>query len=299
MGVTDDQHRVRGSESVTTVACIQFEPRVGRKEENVAASIRLLNHAADRGAGLCVLPELCSSGYVFNTRAEAFDLAEEVPQGPTTQAWIEVARTRGLFVVAGIAARAGRRLYNAAVLVGPDGYVGIYRKMHLWHEEKLFFEPGDLGFPVFAVPPGRLGMAICYDIWFPETMRLLAVQGADIICVPTNWVPMPVQPREERPMAVYLCMAAAHSNAVYVAAADRVGTERGQPFLGHSVIVSPAGWPLAGPAGATEEATIYAECNLVEARRMKTLNELNTVMRDRRTDFYDRTLGSGVTPSAL
>jgi N-carbamoylputrescine amidase len=91
---------------------------------------------------------------------------------------------------------------------------------------------------------------------------------------------------------------AGHSNAVYVAAADRIGTERVQPFSGHSVIVGPAGWPLARPAGANEEATIYAECNLVEARRMKTLDDLNTVMRDRRTDFYDRTLRSGVTPCA-
>ncbi len=99
-------------------------------------------------------------------------------------------------------------------------------------------------------------------------------------------------------MAVCLCRAAGHSNAVYVAAADRIGTERVQPFSGHSVIVGPAGWPLARPAGANEEATIYAECNLVGARRMKTLDDLNTVMRDRRTDFYDRTLRSGVTPCA-
>ncbi len=265
----------------------------------MAGSIRLLNQAADRGAGLCVLPELCNSGYVFNTLAEAFELAEEVPQGPTTHTWIGIARARGLFIAAGIAERADGRLYNSAVLVGPDGYVGTYRKMHLWYEEKLFFEPGDLGFPVFMTPLGRVGMAICYDIWFPETMRLLAVQGADIICVPTSWVPMPVQPRDERPMAVYLCMAAAHSNAIYVAAADRVGTERGQPFLGHSVIVSPAGWPLAGPASGDEEETLYAECNLVESRRMKTLNELNIIMRDRRTDVYDRALGSGVTPRAF
>jgi len=294
--VKGDHERMRGSESLITVACIQFEPRVGRKEENVAESVRLLHLAADRGARLCVMPELCNSGYLFNTRAEAFALSEEVPQGSTTQAWIEVARTRGLFIAAGIAERAGGRLYNSAVLVGPDGYVGTYRKMHLWYEEKLFFEPGDLGFPVFALPLGRVGMAICYDVWFPETMRLMAVQGADVICVPTNWVPMPAQPPDERPMAVYLCMAAAHSNAVYVAAADRVGTERGQLFLGRSVVVSPAGWPLAGPASADEPETIYADCNLAESRRMKTLNELNSIMQDRRTDFYDRTLGSRIVP---
>ncbi len=291
-----DEQRVRGSESLVTVACIQFEPRVGRKEENVAHSVRLLNRAADEGAGLCVLPELCNSGYVFNTRAEAYGLAEEVPGGPTTQTWMRVARERNLFVAAGIAECAEGRLYNSAVLVGPGGYIGKYRKMHLWHEEKLFFEPGDLGFPVFATPLGRLGMGICYDIWFPETLRLLAVQGADLVCVPTNWVPMPAQPPDQWPMAVYLCMTAAHTNGIYVAAADRIGVERQQPFLGHSVIVGPAGWPVAGPASGDEEQIVSARCNLVEARRTKTLSDLNVIMRDRRTDFYDVALGSGLEP---
>lgn len=297
MGV--DQDRVRGAESLVKIACIQFEPRVGDKEGNVARSVRLVHQAADQGARLCVMPELCNSGYVFNTRAEAYELAEEIPNGPTTQTWMEVARDRHVFVAAGVAERADGRLYNAAVLVGPSGYVGKYRKMHLWYEEKLFFEPGDLGFPVFTTPLGCVGMCICYDIWFPESLRLLAVQGADIVCVPTNWVPIPGQANGEKPMAVYLCMTAAHCNAVYVAAADRVGTERQQPFLGHSVIVSPAGWPVAGPASGEEEQTIYAECNLVEARRMKTLNDLNVLTRDRRTDFYEATLGTGLKPHAF
>ncbi len=294
-----DERRVRGTEGRVKVACIQFEPRVGYKEENVARSVELLTGAADEGSGLCVMPELSNSGYVFNTRAEAYELAEAVPDGPTTQVWMKVARDRNLLIAAGIAEQADGRLYNTAVLVGPDGYIGKYRKMHLWYEEKLFFEPGDLGFPVFATALGCIGMCICYDIWFPETLRLLAVQGADLVCVPTNWVPMPGQPVHERPMAVYLCMTAAHCNGIYVAAADRVGTERQQPFLGHSVMVSPVGWPLAGPASGDKEEIIYADCNLVEARRTRTLNDLNVIMRDRRTDFYDATLGTGVKRRAF
>ncbi|MFQ5571952.1 MAG: nitrilase family protein [Rhodothermales bacterium] len=294
-----DKHRVRGSESLVKVACIQFEPLFGDKEENVTRLVRLLNRAADEGTGLCVMPELCNSGYVFNTRVEAYGLAEEVPDGPTTQMWMKVARDRNLVIAGGIAERADGRLYNTAVLVGPDGYVGKYRKMHLWYEEKLFFEPGDLAFPVFTTPLGCIGMCICYDIWFPESLRLLAVQGADLVCVPTNWVPMPGQPPHERPMAVHLCMTAAHCNAMHVAAADRVGTERQQPFLGNSVIVNPAGWLVAGPASGDKEEIIYAECNLVEARRTKTLNDLNIIMRDRRTDVYDSTLGAGVKPRAF
>jgi len=169
--------------------------------------------------------------------------------------------------------------------------------MHLWFEEKLFFEPGDLGLPVFTTLFGTIGMCICYDLWFPECLRLLAVQGADLICAPTNWVPMPAEPPPgEYPMAVHLCMAAAHSNAIYLAAADRVGTERQQPFVGHSVIAGPQGWPVAGPASGEREEIIYAECNLAEARRMKTVNDLNIIMRDRRTDFYDSALGTDLRP---
>lgn len=294
-----EEHRTRGAEGRVRVACIQFAPRVGHKEENVARSMELLTRAAAEGGGLCILPELSSSGYVFNARVEAYELAEPVPEGPTTHAWMKVARERKVLIVAGIAERAENRLYNSAVVVGPDGFIGKYRKMHLWHEEKLFFEPGDLGFPVFTTMLGCLGLCICYDLWFPETLRLLAVQGADIVCVPTNWVPMPGQPAHERPMAVNLCMTAAHCNGIYVAAADRVGTERDQPFLGHSVIVNPLGWSIAGPASPDKEEIIYADCNLVEARRARTLNDLNVLLRDRRTDVYDATLGTGLKPRAF
>ncbi|MDR7482828.1 MAG: nitrilase family protein [Armatimonadota bacterium] len=287
---------MRGSESFVAVACVQFEPQVGHKDRNVDRSVALLHQAADRGAQFCVLPELCNSGYVFNTRAEAYAAAEEVPGGPTVRAWSEVAHARKLFVAAGIAERAGDRLYNTAVLLGPEGYVGKYRKMHLWYEEKLFFEPGDLGFPVYRTSVGTVGMAICYDIWFPETVRLLAVQGADLVCVPTNWVPIPGQVDGERPMAVYLCMTGAHCNGVFIAAADRTGVERGQPFLGHSVLVGPSGWPIAGPASAEREEILVETCNLVEARRMKTWSDLNVILRDRRTDYYSVTLGAAVHP---
>lgn len=282
---------IEGRESLTRIACIQFEPKIGRREENVVATLRLVEEAATRGATVCVLPELCNSGYVFETREEAFELAEEIPQGPTTRAWAEVARAHGVILVAGIAERVGRHLYNSAVLVRPDGQVSTYRKMHLWHREKLVFEPGNLGFPVFSTPLGCIGVAICYDMWFPEAARILALRGADLICVPTNWVPMPGQPREERPMAVYLCMATAHVNAVFVAAADRTGVERGQRFLGNSVVVGPSGWPRGGPASAEGEEIVYATCNLADSRRMKALNELNDIVRDRRIDVYAPLLG--------
>jgi N-carbamoylputrescine amidase len=283
-------------ESPFRVACAQMEPHVGHKDANVARSLALIAEAAAAGANLVVLPELCNSGYVFETRAEAFALAEPVPDGPTCRAWADAARAHELFIVAGIAERAGERLYNSAVFVGPRGPIGTYRKNHLWGAENLFFERGDLGMPVFHAGAGRIAIAICYDIWFPETFRLAALQGADLLCVATNWVPMAEQPAHLPMMANVLAMAGAHSNSMFVAAADRVGVERGQPFLGHSVIVGPTGWPLAGPASASGEELLVADLNLADARRCRHLNEFNQLLRDRRTDVYGEMLGSEAHP---
>ena len=182
--------------------------------------------------------------------------------------------------------------YNAAVVLGPQGVIGKYRKNHLWAAETLFFEPGNLGVPVFHTGIGRIAVAICYDIWFPEIFRLAALQGADLLCVPTNWVPMPEQPATLPEMANILAMGGAHANAMFVAAADRVGTERGQPFLGRSIIVGHTGWPIAGPASADREEIIVADVNLSDPRRKRNWSEFNQVLRDRRTDIYAEMLGS-------
>jgi predicted amidohydrolase len=283
-------------EAMVRVACIQMEPIVGEKERNVSHTLALIGKAADNGAKLIVLPELCNSGYMFATREEAFALAEEIPAGPTTRAWMEIAASRDLYIVAGIAERDGDALYNAAVVIGPGGYIGTFRKVHLWNEENLFFEPGNLGFPVFHTPIGRIGTMICYDGWFPESYRLCVLQGADIICIPTNWVPIPGQDPKREAMANILVMGSAHCNSVFVAAADRVGTERGQPFLGQSLIASYTGWPIAGPASARDEEILYADVNLADARRKRNWNEYNQVLRDRRSDVYDVMLGSHAEP---
>ncbi len=154
------------------------------------------------------------------------------------------------------------------------------------------FRTGDRGFPVFKTPLGRIGVAICYDGWFPETFRLCALQGAEIMCIPTNWVPIPGQRDGQPAMATILHMAAAHSNAMFIACADRVGIERGQPFEGQSVIIAPTGWPIAGPASREAEAMLVATLDLADARRARAWNEFNQPMRDRRTDVYDEMLGS-------
>jgi predicted amidohydrolase len=145
---------------------------------------------------------------------------------------------------------------------------------------------------VFKTDIGRIAVFICYDVWFPESLRLAALQGADIVCIPTNWVPMPDQPENLPAMANILSMAGAHANSMFVAAADRVGIERGQPFIGQSLIVSHAGWPIAGPASRDREEIIYADANLSDARKKRRWNDFNQPLRDRRTDVYDEMLGA-------
>jgi len=278
------------------ISCAQFEPRIGEIERNVETSLKLIGEAADSGSRLIVLPELCNSGYVLESREEAYALSEDVATGGSVARWAALAAERGLYIVAGFLEREGVKLYNSAIIIGPDGVIGTYRKNHLWADEALYFERGDLGFPVFHTPFGRIGVLICYDGWFPEAWRLLALQGADIVCVPTNWVPMAEQPGGMPAMANVLCMGAAHSNSMVVAACDRVGTERGQPFIGQSLIVDHNGWPVAGPASAREPELVTAICDLSQSRRKRNWNDFNQVMRDRRTDLYGEMLGTAVRP---
>lgn len=283
-------------EARTVVACLQFEPLIGEMERNRQSGIALIEQAADKGAQLIVLPELSDSGYVFETRVEAYQLASEVESSPTIEQWCDVAKRRGIYIVGGFCERAGEVLYNSAAVIGPDGLIGIYRKLHLWGAEALYFERGNLGVPVFTTRIGRISALICYDGWFPEAWRIAALQGADIVCVPTNWVPMPAQPEGQMSMSNILCMAAAHSNSLFVAAACRIGVERKQPFIGQSLIINHEGWPVAGPAGEDDECILIADVNLADARRQRSLNSFNQLMRDRRTDVYGEMLGAEAKP---
>lgn len=268
------------------VACCQMAPEVGNKADNLARSADFVERAAAGGANVIVLPELCSSGYVFESRAEARALADGYDDGASTTHWAALAQGLGVYVVAGFAERTGDRMFNAAAVLGPKGRVGLFRKVHLWGDENLFFSPGDLGFPIFATDHGTLGVGICYDGWFPEFYRAVALKGAELVCVPTNWVPIPGQDPQREAMANILTMAAAHTNSICIAAADRVGTERGQSFIGQSLIVSHTGWPVAGPASASNEEILYADLDLAEARRARRWNDFNQVLRDRRPDAY-------------
>lgn len=284
-------------ESMVTLATVQFEPRIGYKDDNVKRSIELINQAADKGAKLITLPEMCNTGYMFNTREECHALAEKIPEGPTTQAWMKVAKERGVYVCAGIGEMDvdGKRLYNSAVLVGPDGYIGTHRKLHLWCDDKVFMEPGNLGYQVFDTPIGRIAMLICFDMWYFENFRILALMGADIVLCPSNWVDG--VPLDLRTLGPNLALVNAGCNNIFVVATDRVGVERGCKFPGLSCIVGPEGWYRAGPASVENEEILTAEVNLMQARRLNW-NSMHVVHRDRRTDVYDEMLGSGIPKMA-
>jgi N-carbamoylputrescine amidase len=174
-------------------------------------------------------------------------------------------------------------LRNSAVLVGPGGLLGRYRKTHLWDREKLLYEPGrDL--PVFDTPVGRVGVLICYDAWFPEAARTLALRGAEIICVPSNapddWVPEP-QRRGGLTMLNVHAVSHANANRVHVAAANRVR----DGYLGRSCIVDTTGGILAF-ASATEEALIQADVEPADARSHKRLTADSHAFGDRNVDAY-------------
>lgn len=281
--------------SAVRVAVVQFDPQVGiqHSQTNLEHSLELAREAAINGANLIVLPELANTGYLFGTRQEAFLHAELIPEGPSMQAWLDFARKHQVYLAAGLAERDGVQLFDSAVLVGPGGFIGKYRKAHLWNREKLWFTPGNLGFPVFDTPIGRIGLLICWDIWFPEVPRLLSLQGADIICSLNNWIwtPPPLFDDSGKCMASYLTMTAAHANNVFIAAANRIGEEQGERYLGCSLITGTNGWPIGKVASADEQTILYADIDLTSARSAPIWNSLNDLHRDRRVDVYDAMLG--------
>jgi N-carbamoylputrescine amidase len=290
-----EQDVVIKRKSPARVAVVQFDPQVGVEnlEANALAVRKRLERAVAEGANLIVLPELATTGYCFESRAEAFSHAEPVPGGRTVRDWEAFANKHQVYIVGCLPELEGDQLFDTAVLVGPDRYIGKYRKTHLWNEEKLFFTPGNLGFPVFETKIGRIGLLVCWDIWFPETARIVSQLGADIICIPTGWVwtPPPLYDASGTCMAAYLTMTAAHANNIFIATADRIGVERGAGFMGNSLIVGTNGWPLGRIAGPNEDTILYADIDVVQARTAPIWNQLNDLMRDRRTDLYDQLLG--------
>jgi len=259
------------------VGFYQYDPLFGEVAKNLDAVTAVLERAE---ADLIVLPELFASGYQFVSQEEVQRLAEPVPDGPTTRRLMEIADRRRLHIVAGLPEKAGSKCYNSAVIVGPAGFIGCYRKTHLFYEETLFFQPGDSGFQVWDIGQAKIGVMICFDWYYPEAARSLALQGADIICHPSNLV-LPNCP-DSMPVR---CL----ENRVFAITCNRIGSEtRGGKdrltYIGHSEVVTPKG-VIQYRAPRDREDLAIVDIDPAEARN-KSLNRYNDLFRDRRAPLY-------------
>jgi predicted amidohydrolase len=254
-------------------AAVQMDIKILARDYNLDQIIRRLEEAAGAGAELAVFPECALSGYCYISREEALPVAEEVP-GPSTEKILGAARALNCTVIVGMLERDGDQIYNSAAVVTPQGILGTYRKLHLpclgidWHTAL-----GDKAFPVFVTPHAKIGISICYDCSFPETGRILKLNGAHILAIPTNW-PLGSDTWQHTPPV------RATENHVFVIACDRVGEERGFRFAGHSQIVDCNGTMLA-EAGETEEIILYAEID-------PALADQNRVIRQAGVWEFDR-----------
>jgi predicted amidohydrolase len=265
------------------VAAVQMEPRLGMIGENLERILLGLSQAASAGAKLAVFPECALSGYGFESREEG--MAHAVPlDGAEVKKVADLTARSGCGCIFGLLERAGPRLYNACVLIGPRGLVGSYRKVHLpFLGIDMFVDPGDRPFAVHEIEGLRVGMHICYDGSFPETARVLTLLGADLLVLPTNW------PTHSECAAEHMIPTRAMENTVYVMAVNRVGVESGFRFIGSSSIADPSGTALAR-AGSDTAETLFADVDPLRSRRKHLVrvpgrHEIDRIA-DRRPGFY-------------
>jgi 5-aminopentanamidase len=268
---------------MTMVAACQIPIDIDNPEATWQAVTRSVHQAAQSGADVIVLPELACTGSAFSSIAEAAARAEEVA-GPTATRMRRLSAELGIVLILGFVERNlnGARPHNGALLIDHGEVLAVYRKTHLWDQEKLIFEPGLELPPVVTTSAGRVAMMICYDLEFPEMVREVALRGAQLIAVPANW-PVVAKPSDERPIEVVKAQAGAAVNRVFIAVADRCGDERGIEWFGSSVICDVTGFPLAGPAPG-EPVTLLATLDLNQADD-KRLSPNNDALTDRRLDL--------------
>lgn len=266
-----------------TIAAAQIDIAFADRERNLARMIQVLEEASGKGSRLTVFPEAALTGYCFDSLAEAEPHAEPIP-GPSTARMTEVCCGLKTFAIYGLLEADGVRIFNACVLVGPEGVVATYRKIHLpFLGVDRFTTPGDQPFAVHDAAGMRIGMNICYDGGFPESSRVMTLLGADLVVLPTNWPP------GAECMAGCVVNARAMENNIYYAAVDRVGDERGFHFIGQSKICDPSGRVLS-EANHDREEILYAQIDVAAARQKKIirrpkLHEIDRI-RDRRPEMY-------------
>jgi len=264
-----------------TIALGQMSCRVGEKHRNIEIMKRIIRHAKKRKADLVAFPELALTGYVVMDRA--YELAENVPNGPSVRQIEEIAKKENIHIILGMiekSAKASAVLHNTAVLVGPKGFVGKYQKIYLpthsVFEEKRYFRPG-YQTPVFETEIGKLGIIICYDIYFPEVTRVLSLKGARlIVCISAS-------PSVRRGFFETLTAARAIENTVFVAFVNLAGIEDGLQFWGGSRIIAPSG-SLISQAKYDEDDFIVAKINYSELARVQAWVP---TLRDLRPEIFD------------
>jgi len=267
------------------VAGVQMEPKILMKERNLEKCLSLMRTAAENGAKLLVFPECSLTGYCFSSLNEAFPIADSIP-GLCTEAIIRMCKELGVYAVMGLLEKDGTKVYNALVFTGPEGLVGKYRKIHLPHLGiDRFATHGNQPFRVFETGVGRVGVSICFDVRFPESARVMAFLGAEIIALPTNW------PVGAEDVPQYVINTRAYENRVNFIAVNRVGTERGFKFIGQSKIVDYTGRTIS-EANAYEEEIIYAEFDLKGTRNKRVVivpGEFELpLFEERRPEFYHK-----------
>ena len=261
------------------VAAIQFNPQLGQKAQNIERLLSLVEEAASQGARLIVLPEMATTGYCWTSREEIAPHVETIP-GPTTRQFQELAARHDCYITLGLPEcdPATGVYYNSLALLGPEGLIGSYRKVHSYISEPRWARDGDQGFPVWETPLGRLAGVICMDTVYFESTRIPALHGADVILFPTNWL------GERCPSSQW--MARALENGVYLIAANRSDCERGVQFSGGSCVLNPDG-DIQSSLDAGE-GIIYGEIDLAQARA-KTWGGAETLgdrLEDRRPALY-------------
>jgi len=259
------------------IGIAQTSPAFGERERNIAEALKLLRQ---QQADLWVLPEFFATGYQFTSLAEAAHLAEPLPDGPTTKALETFCREQTCFVVAGLPERDGERLFNTCALVGPDGFIASYRKIHLFGDESLYFAAGNRPFAVQDLGSFRVGMMICFDHLFPESARSLALLGADVIVHPANLI---LPDLAQRTMTIR-----ALENGVYTATANRVGEEARSDtvlrYTGRSQVISPKGEVLARlTPDRVETAVVEIDPTAARSKRITSRNDKHA---DRRPSLY-------------
>lgn len=276
----------------TRIGIAQLDLSLDAPDANRRRCIEAIQHAGRDGAQLVILPELATSGYRLGGREQALAASEPIP-GPSTAAWQVESQRCGCWVVGGICERDGASLFNTAAVVGADGVVARYRKLHLFGQERAIFDPGDLGLPVVDLPLGRIGVLICYDLRFMEAARVLALRGAALIAVPTAWVGGFDQapPTDGVIDQVRAAAVQANLNQTFIACASRVGADGDLAYLGSSCVVNPYGRFAFGPATRKQEEVAVVTIDLSETVSAGQRGVAISPRDDRRTDVYAPLLG--------